>query len=780
MNVIQTLELDKIIERLSGYVQSSLGKKKLLEIKPLTDLKEVNRLQDETEDTISMILKWGNPPLYGINDIKLSLHRASIGGVLAPYQLLEIADSLRVSGELKDYAKESENNLVKEKIIKLYSNKRVEERITRSIISEDEIADNASSRLRSIRTSKKRKMENVKERLNNIIKSDKYDETLQDKLVTEREGRYVVPVRSEKRRNIEGIIHDQSSSGQTVYIEPRAVVELNNEIRQLELEERDEIQKILRDLTEMVNDFNEEILNNQEILVFLDVVFAKAKYGLEIKGSRPVMNDEHIIDLSMARHPLLNPEEVVPIDFRIGEGYTTLVVTGPNTGGKTVTLKTVGLLTLMAEIGLQIPADQNSKLSIFDNIYADIGDKQSIEMSLSTFSASMKNIVEIVDKADYNSLVLFDELGAGTDPTEGAALAMSILDFFTKREITTITTTHFSELKAYATNTENVMNASVEFDVKTLSPTFRLILGTPGKSNAVEISRRLGLDERILSSVSEYLSTEAINVEDMIARLEDDRLESERKLNEIEKLKIDNQKLRERLNKEIESIKIEKERVLEKAEEKASKLLSSAKNKSDEMLKLAKKSTDREVPDIDRTLNVINEEYKKEQEKYKREKNLEENENAPDSLDIGDTVYIISLKDDGEVISRPDDNGDLLVQAGILKFNVNINDVRKVYRKKESDSKTSIRNILKNKTYQSKAVIDVRGMRVHEALEEIENFIDDAILTNQSQLKIIHGKGTGALKKGIKEYLKGNRHIKDFRYGIPDEGGDGVTFIKMK
>ena len=400
MNVIQTLELDKIIERLSGYVQSSLGKKKLLEIKPLTDLKEVNRLQDETEDAISMILKWGNPPLYGINDIKLSLHRASIGGVLAPYQLLEIADSLRVSGELKDYAKESENNLVKEKIIKLYSNKRVEERITRSIISEDEIADNASSRLRSIRTSKKRKMENVKERLNNIIKSDKYDETLQDKLITEREGRYVVPVRSEKRRNIEGIIHDQSSSGQTVYIEPRAVVELNNEIRQLELEERDEIQKILRDLTEMVNDFNEEILNNQEILVFLDVVFAKAKYGLEIKGSRPVMNDEHIIDLSMARHPLLNPEEVVPIDFRIGEGYTTLVVTGPNTGGKTVTLKTVGLLTLMAEIGLQIPADQNSKLSIFDNIYADIGDKQSIEMSLSTFSASMKNIVEIVNKAE--------------------------------------------------------------------------------------------------------------------------------------------------------------------------------------------------------------------------------------------------------------------------------------------------------------------------------------------------------------------------------------------
>ena len=665
-------------------------------------------------------------------------------------------------------------------IRQLYTNKMIENRIESAIISDDEIADSASKKLHSIRTSKKRKLDSIKEKLNNIIKSDKYDSSLQDRLVTQRDGRYVVPVKSEKRRQVEGIIHDQSQSGQTVYIEPRVVVELNNEIRQLELEEKDEIQRILRELSEIVGDFSDEIRGNQEILVFLDLVFARAKYSMSIDGVKPFINDKHIIDLINARHPLLKGN-VVPINFKIGEEYSTLVITGPNTGGKTVSLKTVGLLTLMAELGLHIPCEYGSKISVFENIYADIGDKQSIEMSLSTFSASMKNIVEIVEKADKNSLVLFDELGAGTDPTEGAALAMSILDFFTKRNITTITTTHYSELKAYASNTENVENASVEFDVNTLSPTFKLIIGRPGKSNALEISRKLGLDNRIIDNVSNYLSEESRDVEDMISRLDKDRIESEERLKKIEKLELQNRSLKNRLNNEIEKAKEDREKIIEEAKEKAKKIIEDAKETSDDMLKLAKKSTSKEIPDIDRTLNEINDKFKDEQEKYSKEIEGIKNTNVPQNLKIGDRVYILSLKDEAIVVTKPDDNGDLLVQAGILKFNVNIKDLRKLNKdSKDKKSTSSIKNVLKNKRTNRSVILDVRGETVDEAIDNIENFLDDAILTGSNKLKIIHGKGTGALKKGIREYLKTNRNVESFKYGKPNEGGDGVTFIELK
>lgn len=777
MNILETLEWNKIIENLSKFASSKLSREKIADIKPMKALDDIEEAGNYIDAAIEMILKIDDPPLYGIKDHKPSLHRASIGGALSPGQLLDIGDTLRVCKALKDYAKEVDQNLIKEKILLLYTNPAIEKEISKSIISEDEISDNASRKLFTIRSSMRQKQESIRSRLENIVKNNDSN-ILQEQIVTMRDGRYVIPIKAEKKRSIEGIIHDQSATGQTVYIEPKFVVELNNEIRQLELDERDEIQRILKNLTELIVDCSEELLINQDILVDIDFNFAKAKYALKIGATKPLVNDDHVIDLKSARHPLLKGK-VVPIDFKIGETYSTLVITGPNTGGKTVTLKTVGLISLMAMSGLFIPAKENSKTSIFDNIYADIGDKQSIEMSLSTFSASMKNIVEISNCASSNSLVLFDELGAGTDPTEGAALAMSILDDFTRRRITTVTTTHYSELKLYAISTEFVQNASVEFDVKTLSPTYKLIIGMPGKSNAFEISKRLGLKRQIIENATNYVSSDALKFEDMLRELDENRREAEERLKFAKKLQIDNEELKERLKKDQAKADKSIDKILEDARIEAQMIIEEAKKSSSNMLKVAKRSVGENTKNIDRAMNEINLDYQEISSRYKK-KPGKVNKKTHEEFKIGDRVHIQSLNQDAEVVTAVDKNGDLQVQAGILKFNVNKNDLVKLEKQKEKQVSSSIKKILRSKSMQAKTKIDLRGENLDDALYKLEKFIDDGLLSNAGSLEIIHGKGTGVLRDGINKFLKKHKSVSEYRYGKFDEGGDGVTIVKLK
>lgn len=580
-----TLEYNRIIDKLKDYCQSSLGQAAVSSIVPLDDLDTINDLLEQNADAIELIVKYSNPPLYGISDLKSIVKRLNMGGILENYQFRQIADSLRVSQALKDYVSEMEQeNLIKDRIALLYTNKRVESEIDRIILDDEKIADDASRTLFNLRRNIRNKTEDIRKKLNSIVQDKDSQIKLQDNIITIREGRYVVPVKAASKSHFPGIAHDRSSSGQTVYIEPMVVVELNNEIRQLQIEEHDEIRKILRELSELCAQYSEEIETNQDLLVQLDVVFSKAKMALDMRATRPILNDEKIVDIKDARHPLLTGK-VVPIDIKIGDGYRALIITGPNTGGKTVSLKTLGLMILMSQSGLFIPAAEFSKVGIFKSIYADIGDKQSIELSLSTFSASMTNIVSILEVADENSLVLFDELGSGTDPTEGAALAMSIIDYLIKKNTTVVSTTHYSELKLYAMTTDYVQNASVEFDVKTLSPTFRLIIGTPGKSNAFEISKRLGLVQSVLDNASKYISKENRDFESLISEIESDRIEAEKKVAELDRLKQEYLALNQKLKASVDDKKEAAQRQVEESKEQARRILDEAREEAKSLIK---------------------------------------------------------------------------------------------------------------------------------------------------------------------------------------------------
>ena len=526
---LKVLEYYKIVEKVSEKAESQLGKDMIKELKPERNLEKIEYLQNETREALDLLVRKGAPPLYGIHDISRELKLAEIGSTLSPGSLLKVSDMLRVSRNLKVYLKEAKDEgisnypIIQDLIDSLRVFKNIEDQIENAIVNEEEISDNASPTLKNIRRQIVSKNDAIKDRLNSIINSEKYKKYLQDTIITIREGRYVVPIKQENRRHFKGIVHDQSSSGATIFVEPLAIVELNNELRELYIKEREEIERILRELTELVQEKAEDIRNNQKILQRLDYIFAKGRYALEINGTMPLLNEDGYINIKKGRHPLLDPKVVVPIDIYLGEDFNTLVITGPNTGGKTVTLKTVGLLTLMAQSGLFIPANSNSQIAVFDKIFADIGDEQSIEQSLSTFSSHMTNIVSILEELEPNSLVLFDELGAGTDPVEGAALAMSILDNLLKMNIRTIATTHYSQLKIYALTTEGVKNASVEFDVETLSPTYKLLIGVPGKSNAFEISAKLGLPKYILDYAKSLVSKENVEFEDVLKAIDQDR-----------------------------------------------------------------------------------------------------------------------------------------------------------------------------------------------------------------------------------------------------------------
>ncbi len=787
---LKTLEYDKVLKALENKAQSELGKSIVRSLKPISNLSDIDKLQEETQEAYKILVKRSNPPLYGIYNLDVEMRHLDIGGNLEPKSLLKISDSLRVSRALKSFIKNDEGDrdsrypIIENLIYNLKNLRSLEDEINRCIISEDEISDNASKKLKKIRVEKSAKNKSIRDKLNAIINSDRYSSYLQDNLVTVREGRYVVPIKQENKNNFPGVVHDMSSSGATVFIEPISVVNLNNELRQLEIDERDEIQKILEDLSDSVRDESSSIIMNQKILAKLDFIFAKGKLALDMNGTRPILNSNKYINLKSARHPLLEKSEVVPIDVYLGEDFNSLIITGPNTGGKTVTLKTVGLLTLMSQSGLHIPADFNSELGVFNQVFADIGDEQSIEQSLSTFSSHMTNIVKILDEVDEDSLVLFDELGAGTDPTEGAALAMSILDYLLTKKVRTLATTHYSQLKLYALTREGVTNASVEFDVETLSPTYRLLIGVPGKSNAFEISKRLGLQNYIIDSAKELISQENIEFEDVLHSLEKDRIKAEESRMQAESENKRVKELREKLAREEEKTKKLREDILKQAKEEAR-----------DILRQAKEETDSIVADIrDMSIAIGKERNKKIQETQgKLKTSLGEVEadlasdllnakskSVPKNLKVGESVRVLAFDQVGEVLEGPDDKGDIIVQLGIMRVTANIEGVERARSVEDKEREVKTKHIIKSKSRNIKNEIDLRGKSLGEALMDVDKYIDDAYLAGLKEIQIIHGKGTGILRDGISSYLKNHNNVKAHRLGEYSEGGDGVTIVSLK
>lgn len=787
---LRALEYNKIIEKLVEKGESQLGKDRLRETKPLLDQGQIELQLKETDEALSLLMKRGNPPLFGIHSIKGEIRRVEIGGSLSPGGLLKIGDSLRVSRALKNYIKETKEDKVSNypiieglvESLRVYKN--IEESIANAIISENEISDNASSNLRSIRRQIISKNDAVQAKLNSIINSQSYKKYLQDSIVTMREGRYVVPVKQENRGSVPGLVHDMSSSRATVFIEPMAVVDLNNELRELEIKEQEEIEKILADLSVLVGEESEGILQNQDILQSLDVIFAKGKLALEMNATRPILNKKGYINIKKARHPLLDSKEVVPIDIYLGDDFSSLIITGPNTGGKTVSLKTVGLLTLMGQSGLHIPADFNSELAVFSQVFADIGDEQSIEQSLSTFSSHMVNIVDILNQVEEDSLVLFDELGAGTDPTEGAALAMSILDHLLRMNTRTIATTHYSQLKIYALTTENVSNASVEFDVQTLRPTYKLLIGVPGKSNAFEISQRLGLQNFIIDYAKDLISQENIEFEDVLQAIEKDRRQTEEDKEEASRLKKEIEDLKEDLRKEKEKTEDLRDKVLRKAREEAKDLLREAKEESDliiselrDLKNVVGKERNKRIQDAqDMLRSRIREVDSSMAEEVLNVKAKE----PPKNLKIGETVEVLSLGQKGEVLSLPDESGNLSVQVGIMKVNVHLSSLRRTDSYESERSQTKTKTIISSKSKTIKNEIDLRGRNIEEAILELDKYLDDAYIAGLKEVNIIHGKGTGALREGLTQYFRQHNFIKSSRLGKHGEGGSGVTIVELK
>ena len=773
---LEVLEYGKILDKLAGYARSSLVKEQIHDLRPSTDTYYIKRELEHAASMEKVIRKNGNIDLFGLYDLSEIVNYIRKNGILDPADLIKVLDLLRVSSYLTDYGENIEDPLIKDIFDRISTNDFLKNEIDRSIINEEEIADNASQTLRNIRRQKQRKENDIRIKLNSYISSSKYEDALQDRVVSVRDGRFVVPVKTNKRSVIGGIVHDKSSSGNTLFIEPAAIVELNNQLRDLEIKEEEEIRKILDRLSRLAQAFDVELLENQKLIARIDFLQAKAKFALENEMSMPIVSDEKILDIKEARHPLL-AGKVVPIDVRIGGSYTTLIITGPNTGGKTVSLKTVGLISAMAQTGLFIPANEGSRVSVFDDIFVDIGDTQSIEMSLSTFSASLTNIVGILKNATDKSLVLLDEIGSGTDPVEGAALAISILNSLTKKEVMTFTTTHYSELKYYAVETPGVMNASVEFDVDTLSPTYKLEIGTPGKSNAFEISKRLGLPVEILKDAKDLIGEDNRNINKILEEIEEDKKEIESKNKEIDDYKKEIARIRNELKEKSKSLSRKEEDIIREAEDKANKILDKANKRSQDMLKEAKRSRNANTSDIDRSLNKIRTNYKEGRiERQGENLSLKQSKNVPKTLKVGDMVLIAGLNEEAQVIEAPDHKGNIKVQMGILKMDSNIKNVTKI----KADNQTE-KNITKvyntKKAMHISPTLDLRGQRYDEAMRNLDKYLDDAMLAGLSKAKIIHGKGTGALIKGVGEILEGDRRISDFRFGDDKEGGYGVTIV---
>lgn len=784
----RVLEYPKIIKLIADETVSGLGREIAMSLKPSNNIYEVKEWLQETSEAVDIILKRGRFPLEGIYDIRTALRKAEIGSILGMDELLLTSYTLGSARKIKTFMKEDRGDkaypIIEDLVNLLSEYKHIENSINSSILNDEEISDNASSELNSIRRKIRDKNSQIKDKLNNMVTSSSHQKYLQEQIITMRGDRYVLPVKQEYRGNVPGIVHDQSSSGVTLFIEPMAVVELNNDLRQLKLKEKDEIERILIKLSALITENYDGIKTNVEILSTLDFIFAKAKFSLEYRCSEPIINTQGRINIKKARHPLLDSKIVVPIDIRVGEDFNTLVITGPNTGGKTVTLKTTGLLNLMAQSGLHIPAGDYSEVPVFDQVYADIGDEQSIEQSLSTFSSHMKNIVSILDNISGNSLVLLDELGAGTDPTEGAALAMAILDLLHDKNVKAVATTHYSELKIYALTTSGVCNASVEFDIETLQPTYRLSIGVPGKSNAFEISKKLGLDDSIVEKAKEFITKDKIKFEDVITDLEESRKKADEEKYTAQRLRYEVEKVKQEADRRLEKILSQKDKIIEDANRTARILVEKHKEEIDSLIKQLRDAIDKENEEKTKAIEKARRDFKSIEDETEKSygKGLITRTNAkpPEKLKLGDTVKILNLNQRGNVITLPDDSGNLTVQAGIMKINVNISNLQLEKDTREEILTQRYARIEKAKATQVPHQLDLRGKTLDETLLDIDKYLDDVYLAGIPSVTIIHGKGTGVLRSGVKEFLKNHTHVKSFRTGGYNEGGLGATIVEIK
>ena len=782
------LEYGKIIQMLKELAGSEMTRNVISELAPVFDAADIRDRQQETTEAVRLIQAKGPLPIGGFYDISGSVSFACKGGVLTQAQLLRVLYNMKTVGNVVTFLKGAdipELPLIEQIAELLVVHKSLTEEIDRCVLSEDEIADNASPELRGIRRAIVRQNESLKAKMNQILNSARNQSLLQDAIVTMRNGRYVIPVKQEHKSAVPGIIHDQSGSGATLFIEPQAIVNMNNELRQLQLDEQAEIQRILTALSEAVAEHHHDLDNNQKLLCELDLFMAKGKLSLQMNGEEPVISEEGVLELRQAAHPLIDPKKVVPINISIGDGYRTLVVTGPNTGGKTVTLKTAGLLCLMAQAGLHIPVAPGSRICIFRQVFADIGDEQSIEQSLSTFSSHMANLVGILKEADEQSLVLLDELGAGTDPTEGAALAIAILEELGRKGACVMATTHYTELKKFAISTEGVENASMEFDVETLRPTYRLTIGLPGKSNAFEIASKLGLDPRLTERAGQLLEGGDIAFEDVIASLEEDRKRIEAERQEAIRITKEMQAKQAALDLEAKKLKERREKELAEAKEEARDIVREAKEVSDEirleLKELAKlESLGERNKRYDASRRRLKELEKKNRATIQREENTKPVD--PSKLKCGDRVKVLTIGQNGEIISLPDDRGELQVQVGIMKVSAHIDDIMLIDQKRTVPKPKSGRhgNLYRRKAQVVSTSIDVRGKNLDDAVMDVEKYIDDAYLGGLPEVTIIHGRGEGILSKGIRERLRHHKSVKEYRRGAMGEGGDGVTVVKLK
>ncbi len=794
---LRVLEYEKIKEMLRKEVGSQIGKELVDALEPSGQLTEIKYMLGQTSEAVSLLMKHSHFPMGPVHDLSSHVRVAEIGSFLYPGQLLEVNDSLRTARRMKNFISKQRSEMeyglpiLGEYADNLTNLKPLEEAIDNAISSETEVSDNASPILRKIRREIDIKHANIRKKLDSIIHATQNQKYLQDAIVTIRQDRFVVPVKSEFKNMIKGLIHDQSSSGATLYIEPMAVVEMNNQLRELKLDEKKEIERILTELTATVGEFADEIRSNQKYLGILDFVVAKSKLALKMNAIDPKLNDNGFMHIKNGRHPLLEAKTVVPSNVWLGKEFTSLLITGPNTGGKTVTLKTVGLLALMTQSGLHIPADFGTEMAVFDSVYADIGDEQSIEQSLSTFSSHMTNIVDIIEHVTEKSLVLFDELGAGTDPAEGAALAMAILTRLHDRKIRTIATTHYSELKQFALVHEGMENASVEFDVETLSPTYRLLIGVPGKSNAFEISLKLGLSNEVITSARALVKQDDIEFEEILSSIEENRKTSEQERDEAIKLRLEMEKLKKKLSEKEVRITAQRDKLVAEAKNEAKAILKRAKDESEEIIKEL------------RGLQTKSEKEKN-KEIEKRRRQLRDNLNdvsasaivepddvyrkIPKNLKLGQTVKVVTLNQKGNVVTLPDNDGELTVQIGIMKMKVKVKNLMLV------DDSASYEAPLSHKRARGKknereftsaarnmsTEIDLRGKTIEEAEYELDKYLDDACLANLESVRIIHGKGTGALRAGLRDFFKHHHHVKTFAEAPLNQGGSGVTIVELK
>jgi len=789
--VLTTLEYNKIIDLLTEKADSEPGKKLCRDLVPSTDLSAIRTAQRETKDALARLFRIGSTSFGSNRDLGFSIRSLEIGSSLSMSELLKLASFLDNVSRIKTYGKKEREDLPNDSLDAYFEGltpmTQLANEINRCILSEEEMADDASPKLKSIRRSKLSTNEKIHSQLTSMV-NGAYRTFLQDAVITMRDNRYCIPVKAEYKSQVSGMVHDQSSTGSTFFIEPAAVVNLNNQLKELDLQEQEEIEVILGDLSSQAAVHTSELAADQKIMTTLDFIFAKAKLAMEQNATEPIFNTEHYIQIRKGRHPLLDKKKAVPIDVRLGKDFDLLVITGPNTGGKTVSLKTVGLFTLMGQAGLHIPALDRSELSIFSEVYADIGDEQSIEQSLSTFSSHMTRVVHILQHADADSLCLFDELGAGTDPTEGAALAIAILNYLHDRGIRTMATTHYSELKIYALSTNFVENACCEFDVETLRPTYRLLIGIPGKSNAFAISSKLGLSDEIINAAKEQISKEDESFEDVIADLEQSRVTIEKEQQEIAEYKERIRTLQEQLQKKNEKIDQAKDKILRDANEKARAILQEAKDVADETIRdFNKVGASADIKELEKKRQKVRDKINEKNGKLALGNNQKKPANQktvdPKKLKKGDSVKIISMNLKGIVNTLPDARGNLFVQCGIMRMQTNINDLVPV--KEETITapalqRTNTGKLKMSKSFSVSSEINLLGCTVDEAIAKLDKYLDDAYLAHLPSVRVVHGKGTGALRSAVQSHLKRLKYVKEYRLGEYGEGDAGVTIVTFK